>query len=214
MRRSSMTREGSPAECGRQTCHPQTVAIDVAHDLGDKERYKKTYWSEIKGIVLRRRRRAPGQGWIFLDRWTHRRRANVAGHRLGTAEVESALVSHPAVAEAAVVGRPDDLKGQAVVAFRYCERRTCRSVVRIARGTARARRTCHRRHRQARRHPFRRGAAQDAFRKNHAPLVERNRQRQIGDRRHDHAGRLFDSRQTELLGISGLFFARPAGGFP
>ena len=42
---------------------------------------------------------------------------NVAGHRLGTAEVEGALVSHPAVAEAAVVGRPDELKGQAVVCF-------------------------------------------------------------------------------------------------
>jgi acetyl-CoA synthetase len=41
----------------------------------------------------------------------------VAGHRLGTSEVESALVSHPQVAEAAVVGRPDELKGQAVVAF-------------------------------------------------------------------------------------------------
>ena len=42
---------------------------------------------------------------------------NVAGHRIGTSEVESALVSHPNVAEAAVVGRPDDLKGQALVAF-------------------------------------------------------------------------------------------------
>jgi acetyl-CoA synthetase len=42
---------------------------------------------------------------------------NVAGHRLGTAEVESALVSHPKVAEAAVVGRPDELKGSAIVAF-------------------------------------------------------------------------------------------------
>jgi len=42
---------------------------------------------------------------------------NVAGHRIGTAEVESALVSHKKVAEAAVVGRPDDLKGQALVAF-------------------------------------------------------------------------------------------------
>jgi len=42
---------------------------------------------------------------------------NVAGHRLGTSEIESALVSHPSVAEAAVVGRPDELKGQAVVAF-------------------------------------------------------------------------------------------------
>jgi acetyl-CoA synthetase len=42
---------------------------------------------------------------------------NVSGHRLGTAEIESALVAHPAVAEAAVVGRPDDLKGQAISAF-------------------------------------------------------------------------------------------------
>jgi acetyl-CoA synthetase len=42
---------------------------------------------------------------------------NVSGHRIGTAEVESALVSHPAVAEAAAVGRPDELKGQALVAF-------------------------------------------------------------------------------------------------
>jgi acetyl-CoA synthetase len=42
---------------------------------------------------------------------------NVSGHRIGTAEVESALVSHPSVAEAAVVGRPDDLKGQALVCF-------------------------------------------------------------------------------------------------
>src|SRR5258706_16444568 len=42
---------------------------------------------------------------------------NVAGHRLGTAEVESALVAHPSVAEEAVVGRPDELKGQGIVAF-------------------------------------------------------------------------------------------------
>src|SRR5947199_1916438 len=42
---------------------------------------------------------------------------NVSGHRLGTMEVESALVSHPRVAEAAVVGRPDEIKGQAIVAF-------------------------------------------------------------------------------------------------
>ena len=84
---------------------------------GDKERYKQQYWSEFKGVYFAgdgARRDKDGYFWIVgrIDDVL-----NVAGHRLGTAEVESALVSHPAVAEAAVVGRPDELKGQAVVAF-------------------------------------------------------------------------------------------------
>jgi len=84
---------------------------------GDDERYKQTYWSEIPhsyfaGDGARRDKR--GYYWIMgrVDDVI-----NVSGHRLGTAEVESALVSHEAVAEAAVVGRPDDLKGQAIAAF-------------------------------------------------------------------------------------------------
>src|SRR5947209_10247022 len=84
---------------------------------GDKERYKKTYWSEFKGSYLTgdgARRDKDGYYWIVgrIDDVL-----NVAGHRLGTTEIESALVSHPNVAEAAVVGRPDELKGQGVVAF-------------------------------------------------------------------------------------------------
>lgn len=84
---------------------------------GDAARYKKTYWTEVKGCYFAgdgARRDEDGYFWIVgrIDDVL-----NVAGHRLGTSEVESALVSHPAVAEAAVVGRPDDLKGQAVVAF-------------------------------------------------------------------------------------------------
>ncbi|MCU0797061.1 MAG: acetate--CoA ligase [Akkermansiaceae bacterium] len=84
---------------------------------GDKARFKKTYWSDYPGIYTAgdsARRDKDGNFWIIgrLDDVL-----NVSGHRLGTAEVESALVSHKAVAEAAVVGRPDDLKGQAVVAF-------------------------------------------------------------------------------------------------
>jgi len=84
---------------------------------GDKARYKQTYWSEIKGMYFAgdgARRDKDGNFWIVgrIDDVL-----NVAGHRLGTAEVESALVSHPAVAEAAVVGRPDELKGQGVVCF-------------------------------------------------------------------------------------------------
>jgi acetyl-CoA synthetase len=84
---------------------------------GDKARYKKTYWSEVKGCYFAGDgavRDKDGYFWIMgrIDDVL-----NVAGHRLGTAEVESALVSHEAVAEAAVVGRPDELKGQAVVCF-------------------------------------------------------------------------------------------------
>ena len=84
---------------------------------GDKARYKQTYWSEFKGMYFAgdgARRDKDGYFWIVgrIDDVL-----NVAGHRLGTAEVESALVSHASVAEAAVVGRPDELKGQAVVCF-------------------------------------------------------------------------------------------------
>jgi len=84
---------------------------------GDKARYKKTYWSDYKGIYTAgdgARRDKKGNFWIVgrLDDVL-----NVSGHRLGTAEVESALVAHPAVAEAAVVGKPHEIKGQAVVAF-------------------------------------------------------------------------------------------------
>jgi acetyl-CoA synthetase len=84
---------------------------------GDDERYQKQYWSQIPGIYFAGdgvRRDERGYFWIMgrIDDVI-----NVAGHRLGTAEIESALVSHPAVAEAAVVGRPDDLKGQAICAF-------------------------------------------------------------------------------------------------
>jgi acetyl-CoA synthetase len=84
---------------------------------GDPQRYKDVYWSEVKGSYFTGdgcRQDKDGYFWIVgrIDDVL-----NVAGHRIGTAEVESALVSHRKVAEAAVVGRPDDLKGQALVAF-------------------------------------------------------------------------------------------------
>jgi len=84
---------------------------------GDDERYRKAYWSEIEGVYFAgdgARRDADGYFWIMgrVDDVI-----NVSGHRLGTAEIESALVSHPTVAEAAVVARPDELKGSAIIAF-------------------------------------------------------------------------------------------------
>jgi acetyl-CoA synthetase len=84
---------------------------------GDPERYQKTYWSDVPGCYFTgdgARQDADGYFWLMgrVDDVL-----NVSGHRLGTMEVESALVAHPAVAEAAVVGRPDELKGQGIVAF-------------------------------------------------------------------------------------------------
>jgi acetyl-CoA synthetase len=84
---------------------------------GDDERFKQNYWSKWQDIYF------PGDGakrdddayfWILgrVDDVL-----NVAGHRIGTMEVESALVDHHDVAEAAVVGRADELKGQAIAAF-------------------------------------------------------------------------------------------------
>ena len=84
---------------------------------GDDDRYKKQYWSELPGYYFAgdgARFDKDGYLWVVgrIDDVL-----NVSGHRIGTAEVESALVSHAHVAEAAVVGRPDDLKGQALVCF-------------------------------------------------------------------------------------------------
>ena len=84
---------------------------------GDPDRYQKTYWSDVPGCYFTgdgARQDADGYFWLMgrVDDVI-----NVSGHRLGTMEVESALVAHPKVAEAAVVGRPDDLKGQAIAAF-------------------------------------------------------------------------------------------------
>ncbi|UJR86463.1 acetate--CoA ligase [Sandaracinus amylolyticus] len=84
---------------------------------GDDQRFKDTYWSRFEGKYFTgdgARKDEDGFFWVMgrVDDVV-----NVAGHRLGTAEVESALVAHKSVAEAAVVGRPDELKGQGLVAF-------------------------------------------------------------------------------------------------
>jgi len=84
---------------------------------GDPERYKETYWSRFGDMYLAgdgARKDEDGYLWVMgrIDDVM-----NVSGHRIGTMEVESALVGHPAVAEAAVVGRPDALKGEAIAAF-------------------------------------------------------------------------------------------------
>jgi acetyl-CoA synthetase len=84
---------------------------------GDPDRFVRQYWSEIDGVYFAgdsARRDEDGYFWIMgrVDDVI-----KVAGHRLGTMEVESGLVSHPAVAEAAVVGIPHEIKGNAIAAF-------------------------------------------------------------------------------------------------
>jgi acetyl-CoA synthetase len=114
-----VTREGKPVPAGsggllvvRQPWPSMARTV-----YGDPERYEKTYWSDVPGSYFTgdgARQDADGYFWLMgrVDDVI-----NVSGHRLGTMEVESALVAHPKVAEAAVVGRPDDLKGQAIAAF-------------------------------------------------------------------------------------------------
>jgi acetyl-CoA synthetase len=114
-----MTRDGKPvaASQGGYLVIKRPWPSMLRTIWGDDERYKQQYWSQIEGIYFAgdgARRDDDGYFWIMgrIDDVI-----NVSGHRLGTAEIESALVSHSAVAEAAVVARPDDLKGSSVVAF-------------------------------------------------------------------------------------------------
>ena len=84
---------------------------------GEDERYKETYWSRFKGIYFAgdgAKLDEDGATWLMgrVDDVM-----NISGHRISTTEVESALVSHPAVAEAAVVGAADEMTGQGIVAF-------------------------------------------------------------------------------------------------
>ena len=114
-----VTREGNPVPAG----HGGLLVIrkpwpSMARTVyGDPERFQKTYWSDVPGCYFTgdgARMDPDGYFWLMgrVDDVI-----NVSGHRLGTMEVESALVAHPKVAEAAVVGRPDELKGQAISAF-------------------------------------------------------------------------------------------------
>ena len=84
---------------------------------GDHDRFKQTYFSRIKGVYFTgdsARRDEDGYYWLMgrVDDVI-----NISGHRIGTAEVESALVAHPKVAEAAVVPMPHEIKGQGLYAF-------------------------------------------------------------------------------------------------
>jgi acetyl-CoA synthetase len=114
-----VTKEGEPVEPGKGGLlvirKPWPSMARTIY--GDPERYQKAYFADIPGSYFTgdgARMDADGYFWLMgrVDDVI-----NVSGHRLGTMEIESALVAHPKVAEAAVVGRPHDLKGQAIAAF-------------------------------------------------------------------------------------------------
>ena len=155
---------------------------------GDPERYKETYWS-----------RYAEQGWYFAgdgarvdsdgNIWLLGRIddvMNVSGHRISTAEVESALVGHSGVAEAAVVGATDETTGQGICAFVILESHA-KDNDRHGRRAARAGRQGDRKDRAAARDPRRARAAQDPQRQDHAPAAARCR-RGPRTRRHVDAG--------------------------
>ncbi|MFN5981791.1 MAG: acetate--CoA ligase, partial [Pseudanabaena sp.] len=116
--------EGDPAESNQGGYlilrHPWPGMMRTVY--GDPDRFRKSYWEHIppkdgKYVYFAgdgARKDEDGYYWVMgrVDDVI-----NVAGHRLGTMEIESALVSHPAVAEAAVVGKPDEVKGEDIFAF-------------------------------------------------------------------------------------------------
>ena len=108
--------KGEPAQAGYLVIRKPWPGM-LRGIYGDPERYQRQYWSQIPGVYFTGdgcKRDKDGYFWLLgrIDDVM-----NVSGHRVSTMEVESALVDHPAVAEAAVIGRPHDIKGQAIAAF-------------------------------------------------------------------------------------------------
>ena len=108
--------KGEPAQAGYLVLRRPWPGM-LRGIYGDPERYQRQYWSQMPGMYFTGdgcKRDKDGYFWLLgrIDDVM-----NVSGHRVSTMEVESALVDHPAVAEAAVIGRPHDIKGQAIAAF-------------------------------------------------------------------------------------------------
>ena len=140
----------------------------------DPDRYVETYWSRFPGMYFAgdgARRDRDGDFWLLgrVDDVM-----NVSGHRISTIEVESALVDHPAVAEAAVCGRNDSLTGQAIVAY-VTLKGGAGGVGRDDGRAARPRGAGDRADREAGQHRLHARAAEDALGKDHAQAAARRR---------------------------------------
>jgi acetyl-CoA synthetase len=108
--------KGEPAQAGYLVLRRPWPGM-LRGIYGDPERYQRQYWSQMPGLYFTGdgcKRDKDGYFWLLgrIDDVM-----NISGHRVSTMEVESALVDHHAVAEAAVIGRPHDIKGQAIAAF-------------------------------------------------------------------------------------------------
>ena len=151
---------------------------------GDPERYEQTYWSRYPGRYF------PGDGCKRDDEgyyWLLGRVddvMNVSGHRISTTEVESALVSHPAVAEAAVVGRSDPITGQAIFCY-VILRSGFEASEELGARAARARGGHDRQVRAAQADPVHPGPAEDALGQDHAPPAAGHRRAARPRRRDD-----------------------------
>jgi acyl-coenzyme A synthetase/AMP-(fatty) acid ligase len=135
---------------------------------GDHDRFVSAYFSDYKGYYFTGdgcRRDADGYYWITgrVDDVI-----NVSGHRMGTAEVESALVAHPKVAEAAVVGYPHDIKGQGIYCYVTLDERRG-AIGRAARRTAQLGAQRNWPHCLSRFDPMGPGPAQNPVGQNYAP---------------------------------------------
>jgi acetyl-CoA synthetase len=126
----------SPAQLRRQARHHPALAVHAAHAVGRRRPLRAPVLQRVPGRPDMyftgdgARQDKDGYFWIVgrIDDVL-----NVSGHRIGTAEIESALVSHPAVAEAAAVGRPDELKGQSLWCVRHPQGRSRRPATRSRR---------------------------------------------------------------------------------
>ena len=162
---------------------------------GDDERYKETYWSRFEDLYFAgdgAKKDEDGDLWLLgrVDDVMI-----VSGHHISTTEVESALVSHPKVAEAAVVGATDPTTGQGIVAFVILRGDAAEAVADDAEAGEAVIQELRdhvvqgaRPDRQAAPGPARRRAAQDPLRQDHAPAAARRRRAPRDGRRH-HAGR-------------------------
>ena len=155
---------------------------------GEPERYGRDYWQKIPDVYYTGdSAHIDEDGYVWFAGRSDEI-IKIAGHRIGTIEVESAFLMHPSVAECGVIGRPDETRGEVVSAFVLLKTRP--RAVTGARGGAAGDRPPRdgtgRRHRRA---EFREHAAEDAKRQDHAARAEGGDPRSRSRRHHDDRGR-------------------------